>query len=446
MMMATFIGSVGNDIATPSKLSSNFIDDDSSNGDVRPAGAMPSNDNDGFALGDGNDWAEGAGGYDAMNGEGGSDRLFGQEGMDVLRGGPGEDILVGGADDDFLVDTQPEDGVNFLAGGRGNDSYFIDENQKIEEHEEQGTDSVFLVVGDYTLPENVENMYFWHDRPHVPPGIPGDYGGIGNGLDNNMEGGSGSDVIESLKGEDQLRGHGAADTLRGGDGADVIFGEAPKILQDTLGMVAGGDFIYGGDGTDTVFGGPGDDVVDGDADDDVIRGEEGADWIFGSGGDDTIDGGPEDDILSGEDHDDRLIGAGGNDVLKGGDDVDTLLGGAGNDELDGGPRRDTLRGGLGDDSLLGGGGKDSMWGGAGADKFEFSQPPADSGIDVINDYRKAQGDAIDLAGAASDWITDERDVGGSRWELTFLGGGKLILINVADVDGDGSILSEILFV
>ncbi|WP_373503634.1 beta strand repeat-containing protein [Aestuariivirga sp.] len=105
-------------------------------------------------------------------------------------------------------------------------------------------------------------------------------------------------------------------------------------------------------------------------------------------------------------------GGSGNDILKaanagatldGGYGDDKLTGGAGNDILSGGfGGNDTLTGGAGDDQMTGSSGKDSMRGGLGADHFAYAYW-GDSGTtaltrDVILDFRRDQGDKIDLSG------------------------------------------------
>ena len=89
----------------------------------------------------------------------------------------------------------------------------------------------------------------------------------------------------------------------------------------------------------------------------------------------------------------------GNDALTGTANKDKLLGLAGNDTLDGALGHDTLDGGAGNDLLIGGAGKDKLTGGAGADTFKFNSS-ADSNfwdMDTITDFKRAQGDKIDLS-------------------------------------------------
>lgn len=79
---------------------------------------------------------------------------------------------------------------------------------------------------------------------------------------------------------------------------------------------------------------------------------------------------------------------------------DSVLGGSEDDLLFGYDGRDTIRGGDGSDVLVGGFGADRLTGGTGADTFVF-QSTFDSGPvgparDVITDFRRSDGDKINL--------------------------------------------------
>ena len=116
--------------------------------------------------------------------------------------------------------------------------------------------------------------------------------------DDIIHGDSDEDTIRGQAGlNDWLYGDGMMDDIRGGTGVDHISGGngADTILGD-----AGADIIYGDDGTDHIKGGAGNDVlhggndddeVCGGADNDTIYGEDGSDHITGESGADTNDGG-----------------------------------------------------------------------------------------------------------------------------------------------------------
>jgi Ca2+-binding RTX toxin-like protein len=94
----------------------------------------------------------------------------------------------------------------------------------------------------------------------------------------------------------------------------------------------------------------------------LIMGTRGADRIRGTRFDDVINGG------------------GGNDIIKGGAGQDSLIGAGGADLLNGGPGNDILKGG------------------SGADRFRFdSALNSNTNVDRITDFKRAQGDRIELA-------------------------------------------------
>ena len=113
-------------------------------------------------------------------------RITSLEGNDTLNGGVGVDTLV---------------------GAEGNDTYIVDEFDKIVELEAGGTDTVWSYVrtGSYSLPENIENLV---QKVTVRSG-----GSLsGNSLNNQITGSSANDTID---------GNGGSDTLIGGLGVDI---------------------------------------------------------------------------------------------------------------------------------------------------------------------------------------------------------------------------------
>ncbi len=110
----------------------------------------------------------------------------------------------------------------------------------------------------------------------------------------------------------------------------------------------------------------------------------------------TIHGSPANDSLIGISGNDILSGRAGDDYLYGRNGHDQLYGGAGNDRLDAGPGNDTVYGGPGNDTLLGGTGSDILNGGSGSDTFLLAVSKGFTNVDVISDFRIAQGDKIRL--------------------------------------------------
>ncbi|MBL9060605.1 MAG: hypothetical protein JNK88_11350, partial [Mangrovicoccus sp.] len=188
-----------------------------------------------------------------------------------------------------------------------------------------------------------------------------------------------------------------------GSGNDTLFGDGeayPRLSggSDTLSAGSGDDLAYGDGIVRTTYSGPAD----------------------LTGGDDTVDGGSGNDVLYG---DGQVFGGGLGAILTGGADV--LAGGPGNDVLYGDGEASgagaVLRGG--NDRIAGGPGDDVLWGDGqaidtaqgtprlvgGADCFVFA---AREGIDTIMDFRRADGDIIDLVATGLTWDSLDSDGSG----------------------------------
>ena len=94
--------------------------------------------------------------------------------------------------------------------------------------------------------------------------------------------------------------------------------------------------------------------------------------------------------------------------------------------LIGGPADDILRGGVAADFIDGGAGADSLAGGAGADTFLVTG--ATAGDDVIEDFRPAEGDVLDLTGllqgtstSLADYVRIRRSGSDARVEISAAG-------------------------
>ncbi|HKP23645.1 MAG TPA: M10 family metallopeptidase C-terminal domain-containing protein [Dongiaceae bacterium] len=297
----------------------------------------------------------------------------------VLTGNGSDNVLDGGA------------GVDTLKGGAGNDVYVIDTASDVID-EESNTDTGDEVRASYLLTGTLAGI-----ENYAYTGF-GAWTFTGNGLDNIITGGHGSDT---------LSGGGGSDTLRGGGGFDVYLIDADDIVDEQGGyadvwdevrvnfLIAStilgiekytytgssdwsfsGDglnnWLTGGSGSDTLAGGTGDDWLDGGAGVDVIKGGSGNDSYFIDNAGDTIDeegnadtadwvraavsvnlatlagGAIEHAVLLGQDAL-NATGNGANNVLTGND---------GNNILDGGGGNDVLTGGKGDDTYIVDGFKD----------------------------------------------------------------------------------------
>lgn len=236
--------------------------------------------------------AEGARGNDEANIMTGNDlanRLYGMGGNDTVDGG-------GGAD--------------WLEGGAGDDTYVVDNaDDKVVEGRDQGRDTVRARVG-YTLSDNVENLTL-EDAARL---------GIGNGLDNIIRGGQGSDVLVGL---------GGADRLEGGAGDDALYSSSrDNTLLD--------------DGTiDTLVGGAGNDSYYVTSSGDIVQelGNEGVDTVYSSVS-----------ILRLAANVEKLVLLGSAEKAIGNELLNTLTGNSADNILDGGSGADILYGGNGNDT------------------------------------------------------------------------------------------------
>lgn len=234
----TVDGGDGDDIIdTSAPLSSNPLPDIGYPG-LYPADSDPDNDkdvvfggagNDTITTGDDADFIDGGDGDDTINagidddtviGGAGDDFIIGGEGNDDIQAGDGDDTVYGGggptvpdavniADDGsdglpFGADQVPNNGIDVIDGGAGNDTIF-------------GEDDNDLLIG-------------------------------GTG-DDFLDGGKDNDVLEGGDGNDTLVGGQGQDTMSGGAGQDSFLGTSAEDFNgDTIdggtddGGVPGGDF------------------------------------------------------------------------------------------------------------------------------------------------------------------------------------------------------------
>lgn len=170
----------------------------------------------------GNEQISGGDGVDYLNGLAGDDYILGGAGNDFLYGGSQNDILDGGTDNDYLN------------GGSGSDIYYVDSygDQVIEiNNTPEGTDGNILSIDigsyidtvfasvDYILSDYVENLDV---QDEAVIGIGNDLNNQinGNMYSNQLFGGNGNDNIFGDKGDDSLIGERGHDTLHGGGGLD----------------------------------------------------------------------------------------------------------------------------------------------------------------------------------------------------------------------------------
>ena len=180
---------------------------------------------------------------------------------------------------------------------------------------------------------------------------------------------------------DKLIGDSRANVVRGGYG------------DDSIGTLAGDDYVYGNQGADSMSGGSGGDFVYGGQDDDWLYGNQGSDYLYGNLGADLLYGGQDADVLYGGQDDDTLYGNKGSDYLYGNLGADLLYGGQGDD---------VVYGNKGNDTLYGNEGNDTLYGNEGADIFV-----ATKGFDLVKDFWTLDGDRISVAAGSGVDISEQ---------------------------------------
>lgn len=194
----------------------------------------------------------GGDGNDTIHGDDNGDSLYGQGGSDYLQGGTGNDYLNGG------------EGADTMLGGDGNDIYFVDHKGDVVKefgNATAGYDAVRSTI-DYTLPDNIEELYLQGTD---------NLSGTGNGLNNNIYGNSGDNKLFGLGGDDCLVGRNGNDYLDGGIGNDILKGGkgddtyffAKGYGFDTIEDDGGRDTLVFGEGIraeDLIFSGSKDDL------------------------------------------------------------------------------------------------------------------------------------------------------------------------------------------
>jgi len=163
--------------------------------------------NDTMSGGDGDDRLDGDEGNDTLLGDKGDDEINGGEGDDNIVGGDGEDIVYGGAGDDTVF-ALILDGDDFYDGGEGSDTYDISSTS---------ADAVIdLDAGTATSDDIGSDQIIDFE---------------------NVEGGSGNDVIIANDSQNDLSGNGGSDLFVFRTSADIGrgFGYRDRILDFEVG-------------------------------------------------------------------------------------------------------------------------------------------------------------------------------------------------------------------
>lgn len=178
--------------------------------------------------GSGDDELNGTPYGDTLSGAGGDDSLYGFADDDVLNGNDGNDLLDGGA------------GADTMTGGTGDDVYYVDNVLDVVVEGANGGEDRVVSSINYTLGANLELL-------DLRAGAGLAVTGIGNNLDNNIQGNAQNNSLIGGAGNDVLAGGYGNDTLNGGGGNDSLLGnEGNDVLNPGPGL----DVMDGGEGAD----------------------------------------------------------------------------------------------------------------------------------------------------------------------------------------------------
>ncbi|HEY5723352.1 MAG TPA: calcium-binding protein, partial [Allosphingosinicella sp.] len=115
-------------------------------------------------------------------------------------------------------------GVDNMAGGLGDDIYFVDIwSDLVTEGANGGTDSVQSAAASFTLGANVENLIL----------LTGAFNGTGNGLANSITGNGLNNVLNGMGGADTMAGGTGHDTYHVDNAGDLVT-EAVSAGNDTV--------------------------------------------------------------------------------------------------------------------------------------------------------------------------------------------------------------------
>jgi len=198
-------------------------------------------------------------------------------------------------------------GADTMAGGKGNDVYFMDvATDKINENGDEGTDEVDSAVALKTAIANVENYVF---AGKAAVNFSAGLDVVGN-------------EIAATGAADTLDGGGGNDTMKGGVGNDLylVDATADQVIEDakhgTDLVKSAADYTLGANVENLTLTGTGDTKGTGNELPNLIIGNSGANTLSGADGNDT---------LTGNDGDDSLDGGKGNDAMTGGNGDDTYV-------------------------------------------------------------------------------------------------------------------------
>ncbi|WP_112664016.1 cadherin domain-containing protein [Microvirga flavescens] len=211
--------------------------------------------------------------------------LTGNRGSNEIIGNSANNVLDGG--DDAVADT--------LAGGLGNDTYYVRAGDIVKENADEGTDTV-IVYESYTLDggASIEVLQADTSKGTTEFSLKGNevantiIGALGN--DSLDGGGSASDPADLLiggDGDDTYYVHRASDRVV--EGSDAASGSDRIITDVSYTIATNVESLQAAAGIDGI-------VLTGNGVANTLIGNERANTLIGAGGEDTLKGGSGDDV------------------------------------------------------------------------------------------------------------------------------------------------------
>ncbi len=320
-----------------------------------------------------------------------ADVIVGLGGGDTINGGAGDDRLCGDAGDDTISEGPSANGSDQVGGGTGTDRLSY-----------QGrANAIVADIGGSEL-----------DGEDCPDGDNCEGDVIAPDIEE-IEGGSGADLLIGDGGANGLIGNGGDDRLIGGPGPDALLGlggadtvsyedrSAAEPVAATVGAPSGNGGAGDGagdnlaNGVEHLTGGAGADSLTGDAAPNALFGGAGADQLDGRGEADPLDGGDDADtaVYSTGGAVNVNLATGAASGTQGGDSLAAI------ENATGSAQDDTLVGNAGPNALSGAGGNDTLTGAGGLDLLALG-----AGGDVAA-AQDGLSDTIDCTGGGTDTAT-----------------------------------------
>ena len=192
----------------------------------------------------------------------------------------GIESIIGSAFNDTLAGNG---GANVLAGGAGNDTYFVGGAEIVTESANAGTDNVYATVN-YRLPANVDHLI-----------LQGSAGlqGYGNGLGNLIYGAAGNDLLDGGTGADGMLGGAGNDAYFVDNAGDAVIenvGEGTDTVYATVHFRLPANFehlVLQGSADLQAYGNALSNAINGNIGSNILNGEGGADAMYGGAGADA---------------------------------------------------------------------------------------------------------------------------------------------------------------